>query len=64
MLILSDILEQEEIDSFEIFENTTEIKVPIALKFETNTIPFDTKNHQNKVLEELIFVPTLTQQMG
>jgi len=55
MLILSDILEQEEIDSFEIFENTTEIKVPIALKFETNTIPFDTKNHQNKVLEELIF---------
>ncbi|MDO9037512.1 MAG: tRNA lysidine(34) synthetase TilS [Lutibacter sp.] len=55
VLILSEILQQEEIERFEIFENTTEINVPIALKFETITIPFDTKNHQNKVLEELIF---------
>ncbi|MDO9038255.1 MAG: tRNA lysidine(34) synthetase TilS, partial [Lutibacter sp.] len=28
---------------------------PFALKFETIMIPFDTKNHQHKVLEELIF---------
>jgi len=55
VLILSEILQQEEIERFEIFENTTEINVPIALKFETITIPFDTKNHQHKVLEELIF---------
>ena len=55
MLILSEILQQEEIERFEIFENTTEINLPIALKFETITIPFDTKNYQNKVLEELIF---------
>lgn len=55
VLILSEILQQEEIERFEIFENTAEINVPIALKFETITIPFDTKNHQNKVLEELIF---------
>jgi tRNA(Ile)-lysidine synthase len=55
VLILSEILQQEEIERFEIFENTADINVPIALKFETITIPFDTKNHQNKVLEELIF---------
>lgn len=55
VLILSKILQQEETNSFEIFENTTEIKTPITLKFETVTIPFDTKNHQNKVLEELVF---------
>ncbi len=55
VLILSDILKQQEIDHFEISENTTEINVPITLKFETAAIPFDTKNHQNKVLEEIIF---------
>lgn len=55
VLILSEILQQEKIERFEITENTTEINVPIALKFETNTITFDTKNHQNKVLKELIF---------
>jgi len=55
VLILSDRLKQEEIDFFEIPENTTEINEPIALKFETAIIPFDTKIHQNKVLEELIF---------
>ena len=55
VLILSDILKQEEPERFEIQENTTEISTPIALKLETATIPFDTKNHQNKVLDELIF---------
>jgi len=55
VLILSDLLQQENLDNFEISENTSEINVPIALKLETVTIPFDTKNHQNKVLEELIF---------
>jgi len=55
MLILSEMLKQEEIERFEISENTTEINLPIVLKFETIDIPFDTKNHQNKVLEELIF---------
>ena len=55
VLILSEILQQEEIERFEIFENTADINVPIALKFETITIPFDTKNHQNKVLEEILF---------
>jgi tRNA(Ile)-lysidine synthase len=55
VLILSKILQPEETEHIEIPENTTEIKTPISLKFETVTIPFDTKNHQNKVLEELIF---------
>ena len=55
VLILSEILQQEKTDYFEITENTAEINMPIALKFETITIPFDTKNHQNKVLEEIIF---------
>lgn len=55
VLILSEILQQEEIERFEISKNTTEINIPIALKLETVDIPFDTKNHQNKVLEELIF---------
>ena len=55
VLILSEMMKQEEIERFEISENTTEINLPIALKFETIDIPFDTKNHQNKVLEELIF---------
>ncbi|MFA5297597.1 MAG: tRNA lysidine(34) synthetase TilS, partial [Lutibacter sp.] len=55
VLILSEILQNEAITSFEIQEDTAEINKPIALKFETITIPFDTKNHQNKVLEELIF---------
>lgn len=55
VLILSEMLKQEEIERFEISENTHEISTPIKLKLETITIPFDTKNHQNKVLEELIF---------
>lgn len=55
VLILSKILQQEEIERYEIEENTTEIHTPITLKFKTITILFDNKNHQNKVLEELIF---------
>ena len=55
VLILSEILPNEAIPNFEIQKNTTEINTPIVLKLETITIPFDTKNHQNKVLEELIF---------
>jgi tRNA(Ile)-lysidine synthase len=55
VLILSDMLKQEETEHIEIPENTAEITTPIALKLETITIPFDTKNHQNKVLEELLF---------
>lgn len=55
ILILSKIETSNEIKSFEILENTKKIKAPLKLKFETITIPFDTKNHQNKVLEELIF---------
>jgi tRNA(Ile)-lysidine synthase len=55
VLILSEMMKQEEIECFEISENTAEINAPIALKFETITIPFDTKNHQNKVLEEILF---------
>lgn len=55
VLILTNLSNTKEIEAFEIKENTTKIKHPIKLKFETITIPFDTKNHQNKILEELIF---------
>ncbi|HEY9170031.1 MAG TPA: tRNA lysidine(34) synthetase TilS [Lutibacter sp.] len=55
VLILSKILQQEEVERFEIQENTDEIKTPINLKFESVDIPFDTKNHQNKIFDELIF---------
>jgi len=48
-------LTSDENTSFQILENTTKIKTPIKLKFKTVTIPFDAKNHQNKILEELIF---------
>ena len=55
-LILSDFnAEIAENSTFQISENTLEIKEPIPLKFETITIPFDTKNNQNKILEALIF---------
>lgn len=55
VLILSETIQQDEITSFEIPVNTTEISTPINLKFESIDIPFDTKNNQNKILEELIF---------
>jgi len=55
ILILTDLLNVEESEVFEIKENTTKIKHPIKLKFDKIDIPFDTENHQNKVLNELIF---------
>ncbi len=55
VLILSKILQKEEIERFEFPENTAEIKTPINLKFESTDIPFDTKNHQNKIFDELVF---------
>jgi len=54
-LILSEIEIIKEIERFEIAENTNSISEPISLYLETIVIPFDTKNHQNKVLSELIF---------
>lgn len=53
VLILS-LLKNESNSIFEITENTKKIKIPIKLKFEKIDIPFDTKNHQNKVFSELI----------
>ena len=55
ILILSEISNLEVQAIFKIPENTLKIKQPIKLKFKTIDIPFDTKNHQNKVFEELIF---------
>ncbi|MBT8317095.1 MAG: tRNA lysidine(34) synthetase TilS [Lutibacter sp.] len=54
-LILSKIEFPKEIENYQINENTKEINNPISLKFETHMIPFDTKNNQNKVLDQLIF---------
>ena len=55
VLILSKISNSKKLVQYEIPENTSKITVPIKLKFKSIDIPFDTKNHQNKVLEELIF---------
>ena len=55
ILILTNLSNVEETGVFEIKENTTKIKHPIKLKFDKIDIPFDTKNHQNKVFHELIF---------
>jgi tRNA(Ile)-lysidine synthase len=38
---------------YEIEEHTSKIKVPFKLKFKKIEIPFDTKNHTNKVYEDL-----------
>ncbi|MCF6181377.1 tRNA lysidine(34) synthetase TilS [Lutibacter sp.] len=54
-LILTELAKNNNLDSFKIPENTSKIKEPISLKFETITIPFDTKNYQNKILEEVLF---------
>jgi len=54
VLILSEITTNEEF-YFKIEGNTTEISNPISLKFETISIPFDTKNDEGKILNELIF---------
>jgi len=53
-LIVSKITNSEETPYFKILENTLKIKEPIQLKFETIIIPFGTKNHQSKILNELI----------
>lgn len=54
-LILTKIEKKEGILDFKILENTSKIEEPISLKFNTIDIPFDTKNYQNKILEEVIF---------
>jgi len=54
-LILSEINSIEEISNYKVLENLTEIKNPIKLKFEKIEIPFDTKNDEGKILNELIF---------
>ncbi len=55
VLILTNLSNIEESGVFEIKENTTKIKYPIKLKFDKIDIPFDSKNHQNNVFNELIF---------
>ena len=54
VLILSEKNNQEEVQSFEVLENTLKIKEPFKLKFKKVDIPFDTKNHPNKIFSELI----------
>lgn len=53
-LILSKIKDSEQIEPFEVPENTSKIKKPIKLKFKKVDVPFDTKNHSTKVFGELI----------
>lgn len=53
-LILSEIEKFQKTESFEVSKNTSKIKTPIKLKFEKVDIPFDTKNHQNKIISELV----------
>jgi tRNA(Ile)-lysidine synthase len=55
VLILTEIEKNDALLNFEISENTPKTEKPIPLKFETITIPFDTKNYQNKILEEVLF---------
>jgi len=52
-LILSETEKSEKALRFEIQENISRISVPIHLKLKKVEIPFDTKNHQNKVFDEL-----------
>lgn len=54
-LILTKIEKREGVLDFKILENTSKIEEPISLKFNTIDILFDTKNYQNKILEEVIF---------
>jgi tRNA(Ile)-lysidine synthase len=53
VLILSAIENNETNTVFEIAKNTSSITTPIALTFEKTDIPLDTKNHSNKVYDEL-----------
>ena len=59
-LILSELEDSKENDSFEILENSSKIATPIQLTFEKVDIPFDTKNHSNKVFDELFSKETNT----
>ncbi|MBG7630873.1 MAG: tRNA lysidine(34) synthetase TilS [Bacteroidetes bacterium] len=52
-LILSETEKSEKTLRFEIQENISRISIPIHLKLKKVEIPFDTKNHQNKVYDEL-----------
>lgn len=54
ILILSEIEKKSKIKVFEILENQSKIKKPIKLKFEKVDIPFDTKNHKNKIFTEFL----------
>jgi tRNA(Ile)-lysidine synthase len=54
-LILSVIEHSIELSTFEISKDTKEIKHPLKLKFNTVEIPFDNKNDQNRILNNLIF---------
>ncbi len=54
VLILTEIKNNEMSLSYKISENTKKIKEPISLKFEKIDIPFDSKSHQNKILEEIL----------
>ena len=60
MCILSELEDSKENDSFEILENSSKIAIPIQLTFEKVDIPFDTKNHSNKVFDELFSKDTNT----
>lgn len=53
-LILSELIKEDTLEYFEIPENTLKLKKPVKLKLEKIDIPFDTKNHQNKVFSELL----------
>lgn len=52
-LILSKTESSDKALRFEIQENISRISIPIHLKLKKVDIPFDTKNHQNKVFDEL-----------
>jgi len=54
-LILTELEKNEDSLCYEITENASKIKEPITLKFKTITIPFDNKNYQNKILDEVLF---------
>lgn len=53
-LILTEINITAQIEHFEVLEDTHKIKKPLKLKFKKVDIPFDTKNHPNKIFNELI----------
>ncbi len=52
-LLLTEITSNNK-QEYTVLENVKEIYKPIGLKFEKIIIPFDTKKHQNKIIEELI----------